>query len=693
MIHLGLRRWSGAQRRFAFRTPAAATAGNGNATWTGSEGDKPKIYIIHDEEHYVQPLLREMTKRGVAFEEWNLTAAMPSRYFDMSRIPPRGVFYNRISALGSSEHKDAPQLARGLLMWLQTHRRHIVNGPQSLANAASKMETQIALQLGNLRTPRSIACFNDLQILEAARVFQGKFVLEPNRRMRSRGAVPFHTIAELEEYLSSGKFVCSADNITIVQEFIKSAAPYVCRAEFVGRRLLYGMHVDVTRGWDNLVPGSAEDLDWAQQSGEVSEDDLAPVPRYQVFPDFDHPILHKYKEFMDKQDIDIASFEFAEDAAGNTITFDIDICSTYNTAAEYRAEVPKAGINATVDYLSRLLELEMPIRGTQHARRQKLKSEPEPVIAPPVVHNLHETLVCDGGMGRELRVRAPDRVTTDIWSARALIDSPELVKEVHIDFIRSGAKVITSNNYACTPQFLAKGGLESELDNLTEKALRLACEARDESGVEGVRVMATLPPLNESYRADLVSSYEEMEAQYNHLVKIYAKYADILLCETMSSKEEAYAAAKAACSTGKEVWVSWTLKDDLSALLRSGDTVPEAFNMLQEFDKDIGAYLFNCSVPEAIEQALPILLKLTDKPVGAMPNCFAPIPTDWTLSGSHGFREIRADMRPIDYAGYMRGWVDKGASIVGGCCGIGPGHIQLMVEDLKDHPYSLVDPI
>jgi len=296
-------------------------------------------------------------------------------------------------------------------------------------------------------------------------------------------------------------------------------------------------------------------------------------------------------------------------------------------------------------------------------------------------------LVVDGGMGRELRVRAPELVRTDIWSARALLEDPDLVKQVHTDFVKSGAKVITANNYACTPQFLAKGGLEDQLDSLLATALRLACEARDECGEKGIRVAASLPPLNESYRADLVYNMDDMTASYTHMMSVMNQFPlDIIVCETMSSKMEARAAAKAAKESGfkGEVWVSWTLNDDLSCTLRSGETVLEAYNAVE--DLDVQAYLFNCCVPESIEHALPILLSLTDKPVGAMPNCFAPIPTDWRLSGPHGFRSLREDMQPMDYAGYMRGWIDRGASIVGGCCGIGPGHIQILVKDLDHGP-------
>jgi len=683
-------RQRGAVRHVARGLAASASPLSGG---NGSSG-KPKIYIIHDEDRYVQPLLSEMTKRGTPFVEWNLNASKPSHIFDMSSTPPPGVYYNRISACGCDEHRDVPQLARGTLMWLQTHRRHIVNGPESISLTASKMEMQIALRLSNIATPHSIACFDDAQIVAAAERFEGegkRFMIEPNRRDLGKGVVPFYTVGELKEHLASEDFVKSADNITMVQEYVRSKAPYINRVEFVGGRFLYGMHVDVSRGWDRLIPGYATDLKHAKKVSEKQEkvEPFTPVPIYQVLPDFEHPILDRYQEFMKTHGIDIASFEFAEDNFGNTVTFDVDICSTYNAAAEYRASVPKAGIGAITDYLSRLVELERPIRGTQDARQQRQQSRTIPAPAE-VGLQPRDCLVVDGGMGRELRARAPDLVTSTTWSANVLIENPDLVKQVHIDFAKSGAQVITANNYACTPQFLGKGGIADQLDMLMNKAMQLVCEARDECGVEGVQTIASLPPLDESYRSDLVSTVESMTPTYEHLVSIIEKYPiDIILCETMSSKEEAYAAAKAAGKSGKKVWVSWTLRDDLSGLLRSGDTVQEAFDILQDLEVPVSGYLFNCCVPESIEQALPILMKLTDKPVGAMPNCFVPIPTDWTLNGPQGFRETREDMRPMDYAGYTRGWIEKGAKIVGGCCGIGPGHIQVMADDLGDRLSSV----
>mmetsp|Transcript_21515 Transcript_21515/g.52343 ORF Transcript_21515/g.52343 Transcript_21515/m.52343 type:complete len:672 (-) Transcript_21515:584-2599(-) len=644
--------------------------------------DEPQIVVIHDEELYVKPLLKELAGRRLPLVEWNLKLKSCYHLFDTTKIPPQGVFYNRISACGCPEHRETTQLARGVLAWLKMHRRKIVNSPEAIPLLASKMEAQIAMRSHGIHVPKSVVAFQDSQIVEAARNLGcSKFLVEPNRRVLGEGVVTFHDLDQLKEYLKSPKRVSSADGITVVQEFVKSNAPYVIRAEFVGRQLLYAMHVDVSRGLDRLVPGYVGDPQHEGEGKEGAQADFTPVPRYQVLQHFEHPILERYVDFMNHFDIDVASFEFTETTDGQVVTFDVDICSTYNAPAEYRAHVPQAGVQAVADHLNRLLELSKPLIGTQ-IDRKRVSSDSEEDRSVSEEHKHVEVLIADGGVGRELRRRGVP-IPQTIWSANALIVAPEEVKKVHLDFIKSGAQIITANNYACTPQFLAKGGVAHRLDELTELACRLAVEARDESGVPGVRVMGSLPPLTESYRADLVGEVDAMEKMYEHLAGMLAKHVDVILCETMSSGKEAYAAAKAALKFDKPVWVSWTLRDDLSKRLRSGETVREAFSMLQ--DLNVSAFLFNCCVPETIEQALPQLARLTNKPIGAMPNCFAPVPTDWSLSGEHGFVPIREDLRPIDFAGYARGWVDRGATIIGGCCGIGPEHLTTMARDIRKH--------
>ncbi len=104
-------------------------------------------------------------------------------------------------------------------------------------------------------------------------------------------------------------------------------------------------------------------------------------------------------------------------------------------------------------------------------------------------------VLLDGAMGTELRARGvevPDHITS-IWSAKALIDAPASVLQIHRDYIEAGADVITLNNYAVTPQLLAREGLENRFSELSMRAADLAHQARDEEG-SSVRIAGSLPP-------------------------------------------------------------------------------------------------------------------------------------------------------------------------------------------------------
>jgi S-methylmethionine-dependent homocysteine/selenocysteine methylase len=280
----------------------------------------------------------------------------------------------------------------------------------------------------------------------------------------------------------------------------------------------------------------------------------------------------------------------------------------------------------------------------------------------------------DGGMGRELRARG---VLGDgrLWSAQALIDAPDVVRSVHLDFIRAGAEVIITNNYTVLPRLIPDA---SERDRLITLSGTLARQAVEQSGT-GARVAGSLPPLQNSYRPDLVQSVEEIVPLYRHIAALLAPYSDVLICETMSTASEALGAVQGALTGGSDrpVWVSWTLNDDRSGRLASGETVTEAFRMLEGLA--VAAFLFNCCAPEAIAAALPELRVLTDRPIGAYANVFKPLPEGWLSS----YRETREDLDTEAYAAHVARWLDGGASIVGGCCGIGPAHIvrlQQLIE-------------
>ncbi|MCZ6867891.1 MAG: homocysteine S-methyltransferase family protein [Gammaproteobacteria bacterium] len=286
----------------------------------------------------------------------------------------------------------------------------------------------------------------------------------------------------------------------------------------------------------------------------------------------------------------------------------------------------------------------------------------------------HEVVLLDGGMGTELRARGvevPDHITS-IWSAKALVADRAAVVAVHRDYIDAGADVITINNYAVTPPLLAREGMEGDFEALTLKAVELAERARDASQ-RPVRIAGSLPPLETSYRPDLVRDDVEIGAVYERMAELLATRVDILLCETLSCAREAVAAARAATAFDREVWLSWTLQGNLPDRLPSGETVEEAFDAASGLPVD--GYLVNCCGANFVTGAMEILRKLTDKPIGGYANSANVIPA---VEGEASLAPEGVERERLDVDAYgetVKEWMNRGATIVGGCCGTRPSHI------------------
>lgn len=281
----------------------------------------------------------------------------------------------------------------------------------------------------------------------------------------------------------------------------------------------------------------------------------------------------------------------------------------------------------------------------------------------------------DGSMGQELINRGAGHHDL-LWAAGALLHQPEIVRQVHEDYIRAGADVITTNSYSTIRGKFEPAGLLGRLAEMNRLAGRLAAQARDAAD-RAVWVAGSLPPQRGSYLPDRVAEFGEIEPLYRDQVEWLAPYVDLFLCETMSTAEEARAAAIAATVSGKPVWVSWTLEDRLredgSARLRSGEPIAEAVAALEGLP--LAALLCNCSPPEVMGVALRELRQCTSLPIGAYANAFRPVPDRWDCRGDDSLPPVRTDLGPDRYTLFAEDWIASGARIVGGCCEIGPAHI------------------
>jgi S-methylmethionine-dependent homocysteine/selenocysteine methylase len=289
-------------------------------------------------------------------------------------------------------------------------------------------------------------------------------------------------------------------------------------------------------------------------------------------------------------------------------------------------------------------------------------------------------VLMDGGMGQELRRRGLTEGPAALWSANALLRSPATVLEVHRDYIRAGARIITTNTYSTKRPALEAEGIGDRFEALNRLAGELACRARDELEVD-VLIAGSLPPLYGSYRPDLVRPVAEIVPLYREQAELLAPYVDLFLCETMSSAAEARAAACGAVSTGKPVWVAWTLDDRGEGRLRSGETVSEAAAALAEVP--VSGFLANCCAPESITAAMPALAALGPWPCGGYANGFAAVPRSWAAADGIAALGVRRDLDPDAYLQHAQDWISAGARLVGGCCEIGPEHIARLHEALN----------
>ncbi len=296
-----------------------------------------------------------------------------------------------------------------------------------------------------------------------------------------------------------------------------------------------------------------------------------------------------------------------------------------------------------------------------------------------------EITLLDGSIGQELVKRSGNRATP-LWSTQVMMDQPDLVGRVHSDYFAVGATVATTNTYAVHRSRLERIGLEDEVPALIDTAVAQAETARER--YEGGRIAGSLGPLLASYRPDLNPDPTEAADKFGELVQLMCPRVDLFLIETVSSIQEAEGALLATQKCGKPVWLALTVKDDDGTRLRSGEQLADIAPLLQRFDPE--AVLLNCSRPEAVTAGMDVVATF-GRPFGGYANGFTHI-SDGFLKDAPTVDalEQRTDLGPSDYADHVMEWVAHGATIVGGCCEVGPDHIAELAQRLRAAGHTIV---
>ena len=305
----------------------------------------------------------------------------------------------------------------------------------------------------------------------------------------------------------------------------------------------------------------------------------------------------------------------------------------------------------------------------------------------------NEIILLDGGVSTEIQQRGVP-MDSNVWSGIAHKLHPEVVLQVHEDYIRAGAQVITANTFSTARHVLESLDLGSEVKTINTQAVQLANAARDNAAKDETWIagsMSSMAPFNSLQE---VASGEKVANNYQELAEILVEAGvDLIIAEMMRDSENAHLVIEAALSTGLPVWIGYSamLTDDEKSVQtwrwKNVDSLPTSrdFGELVKTVVPLGgdaAGVMHSQVRD-IGPALEILTRHWNGPKLAYAETGELEKPDWNFKES---------CSPREYAAEIEDWITNyGVQIVGGCCGTGPEHIRILKECLPRHlPVSSV---
>lgn len=285
-----------------------------------------KVYILHENDEWTIHLEKRLQQLDVPYEAWHLAEG----HIDLSKEPPEGIFYNRMSASSHTrDHRFAPEYAAAVLDWLESYGRTVFNGSRALSYEVSKVKQYTSLVRYGIDTPKTAVAVGKTHIIEAAKAFGvTPFITKHNRAGKGLGVQLFHSIEGLKQYVEGPDFEEPVDGITLIQQYIESPEHFITRAEFVGGKFVYAVRVDTSEGFE-LCPADACQI--GDQFCPVGEQ---PAMKFEILPMPKPDLIPKFEAFLEGSGIDVAGIEFIMDAAGHAYAYDVNTNTNYNADAE-----------------------------------------------------------------------------------------------------------------------------------------------------------------------------------------------------------------------------------------------------------------------------------------------------------------------------------------------------------------------
>ncbi len=365
------------------------------------------IHVIHENAAWLEPLAQALDRQGLPWREWFLDRGV----FDLSRPPPEGVFYNRMSASSHTRnHRYAAELTASVLAWLERHGRRVVNGSRALDLEISKARQYAALEKAGIRTPDTVLVAGTELLVEAARRHfgGGPFILKPNRGGKGLGVRLFHTSRGIGRPPR--------------QPRLRAAGRRPPSAAAIRARILAADHprrihrrpvplrgrVDTQDGFE-LCPADACAVGDAFCPADPGAEPGQPRAKFTIIDDIDPSLKCRCEAFLAANDIEVAGIEFIADRDGTVYIYDVNTNTNYNPDAEVRAG------RSGMDTLARHLGAELPDfiraptppnkratagvgryrRGSRHGCRRGLANRPygpPSLPVPPVLSGRDQAL-------------------------------------------------------------------------------------------------------------------------------------------------------------------------------------------------------------------------------------------------------------------------------------------------------------
>ncbi|MFF7682448.1 RimK family alpha-L-glutamate ligase [Microbacterium sp. NPDC007973] len=304
-----------------------------------------KVYVIHENPQWIPPFAAAFEAEGVPFEEWMLTDGS----IDLAVEPPEGIFWSRLSASAHTrDHAHSKEFGRAVLRWLSSWGRTVINGADVLELEVSKVAQHAALRHAGIDVPRTVAVFGIDDLVSQAEQFGAPFISKHNQGGKGLGVRRWETVDEFAEWVGSPDFEPSPDGITLLQELLVAASPFITRAEFVAGEFVYAVRVDTSTGSFELCP--------AEACAVPGADGVEPEPLFRRRDDVDPVLIDRYLAFLAAEGVGIAGIEFIETRDGRTVTYDVNTNTNYNPDVE--ATAPRSGPREIARWLGSLLPKE-----------------------------------------------------------------------------------------------------------------------------------------------------------------------------------------------------------------------------------------------------------------------------------------------------------------------------------------------